>query len=100
MKNFTKIFQINIKLKPNQKLTGFAGLSEVVFPILWVDETVTINDENADYLKFRMSIPLLVSDILIYGVGFALSGIGILIGLIFKLRLLMKKKQGEPWRNS
>ena len=97
MKNFTKIFQINIKLKPNQKLTGFAGLSEVVFPILWVDETVTINDENADYLKFRMSIPLLVSDILIYGVGFALSGIGILIGLIFKLRLLMKKKQGEPW---
>ena len=100
MKNFTKIFQINIKLKPNQKLTGFAGLSEVVFPILWVDETVTINDENADYLKFRMSIPLLVSDIFIYGVGFALSGIGILIGLIFKLRLLMKKKQGEPWRNS
>ena len=100
MKNFTKIFQINIKLKPNQKLTGFAGLSEVVFPILWVDETVTINDENADYLKFRMSIPLLVSDILIYGVGFALSGIGILIGLIFKLRLLLKKKQGEPWRNS
>ena len=100
MKNFTKIFQINIKLKPNQKLTGFAGLREVVFPILWVDETVTINDENADYLKFRMSIPLLVSDILIYGVGFALSGIGILIGLIFKLRLLMKKKQGEPWRNS
>ena len=100
MKNFTKIFQINIKLKPNQKLTGFAGLSEVVFPILWVDETVTINDENADYLKFRMSIPLLVSDILIYGVGFALSGIGILIGLIFKLRLSMKKKQGEPWRNS
>ena len=81
-------------------MTGFAGLSEVVFPILWVDETVTINDENADYLKFRMSIPLLVSDSLIYGVGFALSGIGILIGLIFKLRLLMKKKQGEPWRNS
>ena len=81
-------------------MTGFAGLREVVFPILWVDETVTINDENADYLKFRMSIPLLVSDILIYGVGFALSGIGILIGLIFKLRLLMKKKQGEPWRNS
>ena len=75
-------------------------MTEVVFPMFWVDETVTINDENADYLKSRMSIPLLVSDILIYGVGFALSGIGILIGLIFKLRLLMKKKQGEPWRNS
>ena len=81
-------------------MTGFAGLNEVVFPMFWVDETVTINDENADYLKSRMSIPLLVSDILIYGVGFALSGIGILIGLIFKLRLSMKKKQGEPWRNS
>ena len=81
-------------------MTGFAGLTEVVFPMFWVDETVTINDENADYLKSRMSIPLLVSDILIYGIGFALSGIGILIGLIFKLRLLMKKKQGEPWRNS
>ena len=79
-------FQINFQLKPNTRLTGFANLPEVLFPLFWIDETATIDDENADFLRSKMTIPLLLADIFLYGIGFGVSSLCIVIGtfLLFK----------------
>ena len=74
------LFQINFQLKPNTRLTGFADLPEVLFPLFWIDETATIDDENADFLRSKMTIPLLLADIFLYGVGFGVSSLCIVLG--------------------
>ena len=74
-------------------ISTLANITSVTFPLLWTDETATIDDENAELIKSLMVTPLWLLDIFVYAVGFGLCGLGILWGLLIKIRLSRKSPQ-------
>ncbi len=76
-------------------MKGFKDLQTVIFPVFWADEGAVIDDENADMYKGMVTTPLLVVDIFIYFIGIACSILGIIVALIFKVKLLLEKRRAE-----
>ena len=70
------------------------NVSKVLFPLLWSDEAVLIDEKNADLFKSRATIPLLLLDIFSLGVGLGLGSLGIVASLIILL-LQHQKEQNE-----
>ena len=59
------------------------NVRNVYFPVMWTDETATIDDESADLYKSKATIPLLLLDIFALGFGLGVGSLGIVISLIF-----------------
>jgi len=70
-----KRIQVNVHMKPNPYLSVLQNVKEAVFPIVWVDETSTITQDNLDELKKQLITPFLGVDI---GVGFMIGLGGII----------------------
>jgi len=70
-----KRIQVNVPLKPNENFPLISKVKEVIFPVVWVDETATLEGENLEKLKEQLVTPFLAVDI---GVGFMI-GVGALI---------------------
>jgi hypothetical protein len=68
-------------------LSGFEIVRKVVFPVFWAEEGAVIDDKNVDLYKSMVSTPLFIVDIFVYTVGFAFSSIGIIVSIIFKVKL-------------
>ena len=58
------------------------GVSKVLFPLLWSDEAIIIDDKNADLYKSRATIPLILLDVFSLGVGLGLGSLGIVASLV------------------
>ena len=46
-----KRLQLNIDLKRNARLDHFTSVPEVMYPILWTDESVLMDDATREYIK-------------------------------------------------
>ncbi|XP_069084779.1 platelet glycoprotein 4 isoform X1 [Pleurodeles waltl] len=56
---YSKRLQINLMFKPTDKIDLFSKLkSPLLFPVLWLNETATIEDEKADFFKSTVTIPM------------------------------------------
>ncbi len=76
-----------MQLRPEPLLPTLTKVPNVVFPVFWADETATISDDNADLYKGLVKTPLLLVDIFVYGVSFGFSTLGIIVAVIFKIKL-------------
>ena len=59
------------------------GVQNVHFPLMWTDETGTIDDNSVHLYKSKATIPLLLLDIFSLGFGLGLGSLGIVASLIF-----------------
>ena len=70
-------------LKPTEEISVMRNIRKVYFPLMWVDETATIDDPSADIFKSMATIPLLLLDIFSLGFGLGLGSFGLLVSVIF-----------------
>ena len=70
-------------LKPTEEISVMKNIRKVYFPLMWADETATIDDASADLFKSKATIPLLLLDIFSLGFGLGLGSFGLLVSLIF-----------------
>lgn len=66
-----KRIQVSVPLAQTDDFEAFAGIKDVIFPVVWVDEGADIDQESLDKLKSLLVTPFLLVDI----------GVGILMGL-------------------
>ncbi|XP_030071988.1 platelet glycoprotein 4 [Microcaecilia unicolor] len=56
---FAKRIQINLMFKPTDKIEVFSKLKDIlVFPVLWLNETGTIDDGTAEKFKATVTTPM------------------------------------------
>lgn len=84
-----KRIQVNVHMQPNPYLTVLQNVKEVTFPILWVDETSTVQGENLDELKKKLVTPFLGIDI---GVGFMIGLGGVILLVLAVLSIFCGSK--------
>ena len=63
------------------------NVPELIFPILWADETAELDDENADKFKSLVLTPTKVVDGISIGLGMVVGSILFVVGAF----LLIKK---------
>ena len=69
----TKIAELNIVSK----------VREMIFPIMWADETAQLDAENADKFKSMVLMPTKIVDGVAIGLGIVLGSIMFLVGMFF-----------------
>ncbi|KAL7978587.1 hypothetical protein Chor_005569 [Crotalus horridus] len=53
---FSKRLQINLLVRPNSKIAALKNIKHFFyFPILWLNETATIDDEKADFFRSKVT---------------------------------------------
>ena len=70
-------------LKRTEEISVMKNIRQVYFPLMWADETATIDDASADLFKSKATIPLLLLDIFSLGFGLGLGSLGLLVSGIF-----------------
>ena len=70
-------------MRPTEGISVLKKVRNLYFPLMWADETATIDEESANLYKSKATIPLLLLDIFSFGFGLALGGFGILLSIIF-----------------
>ncbi|OXA40564.1 lysosome membrane protein 2 [Folsomia candida] len=78
----SKRFQINIEIKPARYFANVKKIPSMVLPLLWVDESVSLTDENADMLRAKLLTPLKVGSMGMFGL-LGLGAILIVIAFVF-----------------
>jgi len=82
-----KRIQVNVDLKIGYDIDAYAGLkNDIVFPLLWADESAEIDDDTVGDLKSKLLTPKKIVDIakwVLIGVGIALVVVG---GFVFYKR--------------
>ncbi|KAK9392144.1 platelet glycoprotein 4-like [Crotalus adamanteus] len=54
--SFSKRLQINLLVRPNSKIAALKNIKHFFyFPILWLNETATIDDEKADFFRSKVT---------------------------------------------
>jgi len=71
-----KRIQVNVPLLKNSYLSYLQNVNDAVFPVVWVDEGASIDEENLKELKKQLVTPFLGVDI---GVGFMIGIGGVII---------------------
>jgi hypothetical protein len=77
--DITARLQLNLLLQPNPRIRMFAGVPEILFPIVWVETRVTVSPELATFLRTYTFLP---TASLICSVGLLLTGL-LTLGLTF-----------------
>ena len=77
--------QINMPLVKIDGLTLLSNVPELIFPIMWADETAELDEENADKFKSMVLVPSKVVDGVAIGVGMVLGAILFFVGLFLIL---------------
>ncbi|XP_076039562.1 lysosome membrane protein 2-like [Oratosquilla oratoria] len=75
-----KKIQINLQLRPYGKLPSFKNVPEVVFPVLWINESAVIDPVSAAAFSKGVVLPFTIVDaicgvLIVIGVGFLIGGI-------------------------
>ena len=80
---FGIVFQINFQMTPNDRVTGFANLPKVLFPLFWTYGIADLLDEAAEKMSSSLTYTFILEVIFIYIIGFGLSTVGIMTGMKF-----------------
>lgn len=87
-----KKMQLNIPLKPYGGLPAFKNVPEVIFPIVWVNESAKIDAENAKLVRNAVFVPFVVVD----AICGCLIAVGALLLLISGVKFLhIKRSAGQ-----
>uniref|UniRef100_A0A8C4N4Z6 Platelet glycoprotein 4 n=1 Tax=Eptatretus burgeri TaxID=7764 RepID=A0A8C4N4Z6_EPTBU len=76
--SYAKRLQINLRLQPFPDITLLNLSKDILFPMVWLNETATINEEDAKKINDSMNIPLSIITFL----EFILMILGVLIILL------------------
>jgi len=91
MLKVVKRVQINLELQPLESYTYFDVLKgDMLFPVFWAEETVELDEKNADDLKSKLITPMNILDIgkwVGLGVGLLIVGIG---GALLVVKVMRK----------
>ncbi|XP_021955450.1 lysosome membrane protein 2 [Folsomia candida] len=81
-----KRIQLNFNFKqfPNTSINAFRNIENMIFPILWIDESMEFTDDNAEDLKDELLNPKKAIEtwrwvVLGVGIGLILGGMGIYV---------------------
>ncbi|XP_050732113.1 lysosome membrane protein 2-like isoform X2 [Eriocheir sinensis] len=74
-----KKMQLNVPLKPYGSLPSFKNVPEVIFPILWVNESASVNEDDAREVRNAVFVPFVVVDA-ICGCLIAAGAVLLLVG--------------------
>ncbi|XP_046354551.2 lysosome membrane protein 2-like isoform X2 [Haliotis rufescens] len=91
-----KRLQINMHVIPIPDIQQTANIKPVVMPIFWVNESAAVDDVHAKQLQDLLFTPLLVTDILKYG----LIGVGAAMFLCSAIYAIWFLKSPETSTNS
>ncbi|CAG0903273.1 unnamed protein product, partial [Darwinula stevensoni] len=61
--NAAKKLQVNLKLRPVEHYPSFANVTEMLFPIFWVNESASLDQKLADDLYNRIVMPQIAINI-------------------------------------
>ncbi|CAG0899946.1 unnamed protein product, partial [Darwinula stevensoni] len=70
--NASKKLQVNFKLRPVEHYPSFANVTEMLFPIFWMNESVTLPQEFADDLYTTIVMPqeaITIGSQVAFGIG-------------------------------
>ncbi|CAL8137067.1 unnamed protein product [Orchesella dallaii] len=84
----SKRFQINVELKPTKHFPPMKKVKNMLMPILWADESVQLNEENAAMINGKLMKPVKIVTI---GTWSTL-GLGLVLILIGALLLTREEK--------
>ncbi|XP_042232850.1 lysosome membrane protein 2-like [Homarus americanus] len=90
--NAAKKIQINVPLKKYGNLPSFKNVPEVTFPILWINESATVNATMSKDVKKGITLPFVVVNA-ICGSLIAIGAILLIVGVIRCIRIRMSRKQ-------
>ncbi|XP_002737374.1 lysosome membrane protein 2-like [Saccoglossus kowalevskii] len=85
-----KRLQINVHLTRHKAISDLSEINEVYYPVLWINETYTIDDASATKYKHSVLTPLYVTRIM----PWIVFGIGCLIVIITLILLIRNRRRG------
>ena len=84
--------QINMPLARVERLNLLSKVPNLIFPIMWADETAQLDSENAEEFKSLVLNPTKVVDGVAIGLGIVVGGILVVVGL---LMIFFKRKRSS-----
>ena len=84
--------QINMPLARVERLNLLSKVPNLIFPIMWADETAQLDSENAEEFKSMVLNPTKVVDGVAIGLGIVVGGILVVVGL---LMIFFKRKRSS-----
>ncbi|XP_063591608.1 lysosome membrane protein 2-like isoform X2 [Penaeus indicus] len=91
-----KKIQINIPLKPYGQFPSFKNVPEVIFPILWVNESAVVDEATAQEVRKGVTLPFVVVD----AVCGSLIAIGVVLIIVGAFRFYRFKHLTKQTKNS
>ncbi|ROT80682.1 scavenger receptor class B-like protein [Penaeus vannamei] len=90
--NAAKKIQINIPLKPYGQFPSFKNVPEVIFPILWANESALVDEATAQEVKKGVTLPFVVVDA-VCGTLIVVGALLIIVGAFKFYRFKNARKQ-------
>lgn len=89
---FQRKLQLNVPLVQYKNILQFENIKNVIIPVMWLNESATINEATVDLLK-RQVINM---QIIVYAMAYVILGIGLIsaVGVLVAF-LVFRKKQDE-----
>lgn len=87
-----KKIQINIPLKPYGQFPSFKNVPEVIFPILWVNESAVVDEATAQEVRKGVTLPFVVVDA-VCGSLIAIGVVLIIVGAFKFYRFKNSRRQ-------
>ncbi|XP_069987003.1 lysosome membrane protein 2-like [Penaeus vannamei] len=94
-----KKIQINIPLKPYGQFPSFKNVPEVIFPVLWVNESAAVDEATAQEVRKGVTLPFVVVDA-VCGTLIAVGALLILVGAFKLHRFKLLHKQTKTSASS
>ncbi|XP_069483784.1 platelet glycoprotein 4 [Ambystoma mexicanum] len=89
---YAKRLQVNLMFRPTEKIEVFSKLANpFLFPVLWLNETATINDAKADFFRDTVTTPMNALKI----IQITLLTVGIVLFLACSIALCVRSTKSK-----
>ena len=92
-------FQINMPLARVKRLNLLSKVRDLIFPIMWADETAQLDSANAEDFKSMVLNPTKVVDGVAIGLGIVVGAILILVGLSMTCFKRKRRANATSYKN-
>lgn len=85
-------FQINVEISTIEGVLQTYNITNGIFPILWVELSIQIDEKFANFLKAKTLNPKIIS----YSVLGVLTGVSLILAVVFIVILCLRKEDDDP----